>query len=160
VFLGIEEVKESRKCHTAGASEANGEVILPDAEWRLVYISLSPSELLEVGALIVFPKFTESCDAGTVELMLTGPWLMRVNLSTGGGLPEGDADDLETASNCPMNGVRELPYYYNDTLEQVATTLLVNMSGKGNVQACEEIEGTILLQRETGSLTTMFSVLS
>jgi hypothetical protein len=158
-FLGVKEVKESKKCHTTGASEANGEVIIPNAEFHLVYTALSPSENLEVGALVLFTKFVVSCNAGLFEITNTGPSMSRLNLTTGSGLTEGDANDLQTASNCPTNGVQELPYYYNDSLERVATTLLANVSGKGNVQACEEIEGTILLTPETGSAATMFSVL-
>jgi hypothetical protein len=156
VFLGIEEVKEHHKCHTAGASETNGEVAFPDAEWHLVYTSLSPSEPLEVGALILFSRFIVTCNAGLFELTLTGPWLTRANVPTPG---EGDSTDVQIVSHCPMLGVQELPYYYNDTLTRIATTLLVNISGSGNTQACQEIEGTILLTPETGSVATMFSVL-
>lgn len=158
-FLGVKEVKENHKCHTTGASEANGEVLIPNAEFHLVYTALSPKENLEVGALVLFTKFVVTCNAGLFEITNTGPSMSRLNLSTTGGLTEGDANDLQTASHCPTNGVQELPYYYNDALERVATTLLANPSGTGNVQACEEIAGTILLTPETGSTGLMFSVL-
>ena len=85
--------------------------------------------------------------------------MVRVNPTAGG--TEGDATDLELASHCVTGtaGAQELPYYYNDALERVATTLLSNPSGTGFAANCEEIPGTILLTPETGSLATMFSVL-
>ena len=131
----------------------------PNAEYHLVYTALSPSENLELGVLVLFTKFTILCGsfAEPVEFVVTGPSMVRVNPTAGG--TEGDATDLALASHCPATGVQELPYYYNDQLARVATTLLINVSGTGAKQACEEIPGTILLTPETGSLATMFTVL-
>jgi hypothetical protein len=66
--------------------------------------------------------------------------------------------DVELGSHCIGNaGLQELLYYYNDASSRIATTLLLNFGS--NKPACEEIEGTILLTPETGSLATMFSAL-
>jgi hypothetical protein len=159
VFLGLREVKEDHGCSTPGASEANGEVVIPNAEWHLVYTALSPSESLELGALMTFTKYTVLCNAGLYELTVTGPWLMRASVPAPEAGKEGDSTDIDIDSHCPTNGVQELPYYYDDTLTRVATTLLQNLEGSGNQQACEEIDGTVLLNPVTGSNATMFSVL-
>ena len=84
--------------------------------------------------------------------------MVRVNPTAG---TAGDGTALEIASHCSLitAGAQELPYYYNDALERVATTLLINVSGTGLKPACEEIPGTILVTPETGSLATMFTVL-
>ena len=57
------------------------------------------------------------------------------------------------------SAIQEIPYYYGDNLEEIPTTLLANPSGTGNKKSCESIEGTILLDPESNSLATMFSVL-
>jgi hypothetical protein len=160
-FLGVTEAAEGRKCHTEGASEANGEVILPNAEWHLVYTALSPGETLEVGALTLFTKFTVTCHEGLFKISVTGPSLSRVNATPTAGGAEGDTNDLEIATHClgSPQGFQELSYYYNDNLERVPSTLLFNLSGTGNVPGCEEIPGTLLLTPETGSAATMFTVL-
>jgi hypothetical protein len=159
-FLGVTEAAEGRKCHTEGASEANGEVILPNAEWHLVYTALSPAETLELGLLWLFTKFTLLCNMGAFKMTVTGPLFSRVNVTPAAG-KEGDSTDIEIATHCltTPQGMQELPYYYNDKLERVATTLLFNVSGTGNVAGCEEIPGSLLLTPETGSSATMFSVL-
>ena len=159
LFLGV-RLSRTAQCDTLGASEANGEVVVPGLEWHLVYTGLSPSETLELGALMSFPKFTIFCGADTFELPVTGPLLARVNVPTPAAGTEGDSNDIEIAShNNGTKGHQELPYYYNDTLERVPTTLLINVSGTGNVAGAEEIASTLLLTPETGSLATMFSVL-
>ena len=159
VFLGVKEAAApNRRCANNGGTEESGEVTLPNAEYHLVYTALSPSENLELAALVLFTKFTISCGhfAEPEEFVVTGPSMMRVNPTAG---TEGDATDLQLASHCSATGVQELPYYYNDQLARVATTLLVNALDIGAKQACEEIPGTILLTPETGSLATMFTVL-
>jgi hypothetical protein len=159
VLLGIKEpVAPNHLCAGPGSAEESGEVVLPNAEFHLVYTGLSPSENLELAALVLFTKVTVLCGkfAEPFELVVTGPSMMRVNPTAG---TEGDATDLQLASHCVAAGVQELPYYYNDALTRVATTLLVNVQGIGAKQACEEIPGTILLTPETGSLATMFTVL-
>jgi hypothetical protein len=158
VFLGLEEGKEHLKCHTSGASEERGEVVIPNAEWHLVYTALTPGEHLELGVLMLFTTYTVLCDAGLFELIVKGQWLMRANVPTPEAGKEGDSTDIEIASDCSSPGVQELPYYYNDALTRVATTLLQNV-GLGNKQACEAIAGTVLLNPVTGSNATMFSVL-
>jgi hypothetical protein len=158
-LLGVKEAGgENRKCNSLGASEERGEVIFPNAEWHLVYTALSPGERLELGLLWLFTKFTLFCQAGLVRLVVTGPIVSRVNVSKP-VLPEGDSTDIEIATHCTARGVQELPYYYNDRLERVTTTLLENFNETHNEPSCEEIPGTLLLTPETGSLATMFSVL-
>ena len=157
-FLGVKDKSEGKNCFTEGASEANGEVILPDAEFHLVYTAFSPAERLEIAALVLFSKFNILCNAGLFVLPVTGPAMLRVNVPTPEAGTEGDSRDVELASHCiGTTGAQEIPYYYNDALSRIATTLLLNEGG--NVPACEEIEGTLLLAPETGSLATMFSVL-
>jgi hypothetical protein len=157
-ILGVkEEAGSKRKCNSAGASEANGEVVFPNAEWHLVYTALSPAEQLELGLLWLFTKFTLFCAGGALEIPVTGPLLSRVNVPKP-VLPEGDSTDIEVATHCTPARLQQLPYYYNDKLERVATTLLWNIGGT-NEPGCEEVPGTLLLTPETGSLATMFSVL-
>ena len=124
----------------------------------LVYTAMSPAEKLELGALILFTKFAITCNMGAFEMTVTGPLLARVNVPTPAVGTEGDSTDIEVASNCTADGVQELPYYYDDDLKRVATTLLLDVSGAGNKPGCWEIP-TVLLTPETGSLATMFSVL-
>jgi hypothetical protein len=159
LFLGVTEVAApNHKCANQGGTEESGDVTLPNAEYHLVYTALSPSENLELAALILFTKFTILCGkfAEPFEVVVTGPSMVRVNPTAG---TEGDATDLEIASHCSATGVQALPYYYNDALERVATTLLISVSGLAAKQGCEEIAGTVLLTPETGSLATMFTVL-
>jgi hypothetical protein len=157
-FLGVKQSKgEKKKCNSSGASEANGEVKLPNAEWHLVYTALSPGETLELGALTLFTKFIVFCNAGALEIPVTGPSLSRVNVPKP-VLPEGDSTDIEIATHCTPARLQQLPYYYNDKLERVPTTLLFSPTGTTE-PGCEEIPGTLLLTPETGSLATMFSVL-
>jgi hypothetical protein len=159
-FLGVTEKAENHKCNTEGASEANGEIIFPNAEWHLVYTALSPAETLELGLLWLFTKFVLLCNKGAFRTTVTGPLFSRMTTTPAAG-KEGDSTDIEIATHCltTPKGMQELPYYYNDKLERVATTLLFNVSGTGNVPGCEEISGSLLLMPETGSASTMFSVL-
>jgi hypothetical protein len=158
-LMGTTEVAEGHKCHTEGASEESGEVIFPHMEWHLVYTSLSPVEPLELGLLWLFTKFTISCNMGAFGIAVTGPMFSRLTVPTPAAGKEGDSTDIEIATHCRTPGSQELPYYYNDKLERVGTTLLFNVSGTGNQAGCEEIPGTLLLTPETGSSSTMFSVL-
>jgi hypothetical protein len=85
--------------------------------------------------------------------------VVRVNVPTETGT-EGDVRDVQVASHCiGTTGFQEIPYYYDDNFSRIATTLLLNPSGTGIKPACEEIEGTLLLTPETGTLATMFTVL-
>jgi hypothetical protein len=160
VLLGVKTAgAQKANCANQGDLEETGEVVIPNAEYHLVYTALSPSAHLELAALVLFTRFTILCGRFTepLEVVVTGPSMVRVNPTAGG--TEGDATDLEIALHCVTTGVQELPYYYNDALERVATTLLLNAGGVGAKQGCEEIPGTILLTPETGSLATMFTVL-
>ena len=161
VFLGVKEATApNNKCANKGGTEESGEVTLPNAEYHLVYTALSPSENLELAALVLFTKFTILCGkfAEPLEIVVTGPSMVRVNPTAG---TEGDGSALEIASHCSSvtAGAQELPYYYGDPLERIATTLLISVSGLEAKPGCEEIPGTILLTPETGSLATMFTVL-
>ncbi len=160
-FLGVEEVKTKQKCHVLGQSEANGEVLLPGAEYHLVYTGLSGNgEQLEVAGLVLFDKFVIFCNENALELVVTGPATTRISL-TKGTETEGDANDIEVISHCSATaGIQEIPYYYNDSLVRVPTTLLTNVSGTGNAPFCELVQGTLLLHPETGSAATMFTILS
>ncbi len=161
-FLGLLEVASKEKCHTLGDSEANGAVLFPGAEYHLVYTGLSGlGEQLEVAGLVLFDKFTIFCSTNLVEYAITGPATTRVSL-TKGTETEGDANDIETAWRCGSltSGLQEIPYYYTDSSQRVATTLLWNVSGVGNAPFCVLIEGTVLLTPETGSAATMFTILS
>jgi hypothetical protein len=155
-FLGVTEPKEKVKCNTPGDSEANGAVLVPNAEFHLVYTNFSP---LEIGALTLFTKFTILCNAGALETTTTGPSTTRVNVGAGG--TEGDITDLEIVSRCAnlTTDIQEIPFYYNDSFSLEGTTLLSNISGTGTKKACELIEGTTLITPETGSVATMFTVL-
>lgn len=159
-FLGVEE-EEKHKCHTEGASEANGAVLVPNAEFHLVYTNTPLVAQLEMGALILFSKFTISCDAGLLETSVTGPSTARISVPAPETGKEGDGTSLEIASHCGnrTTALQEITEYYNEHLELTRTTLLANLSGTGNKPACEEIEGTTLLAPETGSSASMFSVL-
>ena len=152
-YLGVEE-QEKHKCHTEGDSEANGAILIPNAEWHLVYTGLSPENALETGALILFTKFTILCNASLFEIILTGPETQRMTYDADGGL-------IHVVDICgyPASGLQEIPAYYNSSSELIPTTLLVNPSGTGNKKACEQTEGTGLLATETGSAASMFSVL-
>jgi hypothetical protein len=155
-FLGLEEPKEKVKCNTLGDSEANGAVLVPNAEFHLVYTSFAP---LEIGALVLFTRFTIECNHDALETTIRGPVMTRVNVGKGGA--EGDITDLEFISRCAntTTDIQEIPYYYNDSFSLEAVTLLANISGTGLKKSCELIEGTVLVTPETGSLATMFTVL-
>ncbi len=161
-FLGTTNTASKEKCHTLGQSEANGEVLLTGVEYHLVYTGLSGlGEQLEVAGLVLFDKFKIFCNKDTFQITTTGPATTRISL-TKGSETEGDANDIEVISHCfsTSTGIQEIPYYYNDSLERVATTLLANPSGLGNEPFCELVEGTLLLTPETGSAATMFTILS
>ena len=160
-FLGVEE-GEKQKCHTEGDSEANGAVLVPSAEFHLVYTNIPLVVKLEVGALISFSKFTVFCNSGLIETAVTGPSMARVSVPTPESGKEGDGTSLEIASHCAKpatGGLQEVTEYYNEELELTRSTLLANVSGVGNKPACEEIAGTTLLAPETGSSAVMYSVL-
>jgi hypothetical protein len=156
-FYGIKN-KEGETCNTPG--DATGVVLIPNAEYHLVYSSLSPVASLELAGLVLFTKFTLTCGA-VFEITVTGPLTMRISVPKPEAGKEGDSTSLETASHCGsfVTAIQEIGLYYNDQLELVATTLLENLFGTGNKKACEEIVGTTLLTPETGSTATMFSVL-
>jgi hypothetical protein len=156
-LLGVEEPKEKAKCNTAGDSEANGAVLVPNAEFHLVYSSLSPFEL---AALILFTKFTITCNLGALESTITGPSTARIAVPAPESGKEGDNTSLQLASKCASTttDLQEIPAYYNSSFELVPTTLLANISGTGASKACELIEGTTLLAPETGSSASMFAV--
>jgi hypothetical protein len=161
VLLGVKEaISPNRKCGVVGSAQESGEVVFPNAEYHLVYTALSPGENLELAALVLFTNFPILCGPAmeAVEIPVRGPSMVRVNPTAG---TAGDGNALEIASHCSSitAGAQELPYYYNDQLERVATTLLINVLGAGFKPGCEEIPGTILLTPETGSLATMFTVL-
>jgi hypothetical protein len=152
-FLGVEAPAEKSKCNTPGDSEANGAVLVPNAEFHLVYNSLSPFEL---AALILFTKFTILCNMGLFEVTVTGPSTARVVVPT----PEsGDNTSLQMSSKCFSRtmGQQEISTYYNSSFEPVPTTLLMNF-GSGNKKTCEFIESTLLLTPETGSAASMFAI--
>ncbi len=150
------------KCKGGGGAESHGEVLLLGAEYHLVYTNLSPGETLAVAALILFDKLTVACNVGLFEVTITGPATARINVPTPEAGTGGDSTDIEVATHCRLpltTGLQEISYYYNDTLSVVPTTLLMNVSGTGDEAACAEVAGTLLLTPETGSLSTMFSVL-
>jgi hypothetical protein len=157
-FLGVENV-EKHKCHTNGDSEAAGAVLIPGAEFHLVFTNTSP---LEVAGLILFEKFLITCNSGLFEISNTGPSTARVSVPTPEAGKEGDITFLNTASHCAsrVTALQEIPYYFNDNKEEVVTTLLANPSGTGNKKSCEEIVGTTLVGVDSppGS-ATMFTVL-
>lgn len=126
-----------------------------------MYGSLSPSNALELASLTLFPAFFIECDKGASEIEVTGPSTTRVNVPTPESGKEGDSTSLQIAVKCGniTSAIQEIPYYYNDALEEVPTTLLSNFSGTGKEKSCELIEGTTLLVPETGSLASMFTVL-
>ena len=160
-LLGFGEAS-GNKCHTLGDSEANGAVLFPGVEYHLVYTGLSGlGEQLEVAGLVLFDKFKIFCNKDTFQFATTGPATTRISL-TKGTETEGDANDIEVVAHCfsTLSGIQEIPYYYNDLLQRVATTLLGNPSGTGNEPFCLLIEGTVLLTPETGSAATMFTILS
>ena len=162
LFSGTKEVKSGTNCHTLGDSETEGVVLLSGVEYHLVYTGLSGlGEQLEVAGLVLFDKFKIFCNADTFQIAITGPSTTRISL-TKGTETEGDAKDIEVVSHCfnTSTGIQEIPYYYNDSLERVPTTLLANPSGTGNEPDCELVEGTLLLTPETGSAATMFTILS
>ena len=64
-FLGVIN-EEKTKCHTEGDSEAAGAILIPGAEYHLVYTSLSPTNTLELAGLILFTKFTIFCNSWCV----------------------------------------------------------------------------------------------
>jgi hypothetical protein len=146
------------QCNTPG--DAPGVVLIPNAEYHLVYTSLSPAAPLELAGLVLFTKFALTC-GGVFEITVTGPFTMRISVPKPEAGKEGDSTSLETAWHCGslVTAIQEISYYYNDAFTQVPTTLLANFAGTGNKKACEEIEGTTLLTPETGSTATMFSVL-
>ena len=159
-FLGIENA-EKRTCHTEGDSEASGAVLIPGAEYHLVYTGLSPAHKLELGALMTFTKFITTCNAGAFEITATGPSIARLNVPEPGAGTEGDSTKLEGASHCGSltTAIQEIPYYYGDNLEEIPTTLLLNPSGTGNKKSCLEAPGTTLLTEVPPGAATMFSVL-
>jgi hypothetical protein len=156
-LLGVEEPKEKAKCNTAGDSEANGAVLVPNAEFHLVYSSLSPFEL---AALILFTKYTITCNLGALESTITGPATARIVTPTPEAGKGEDNTSLQLASKCAnkTTDLQEIPAYYNSSLELVPTTLLANIAGTGTKKACELIEGTTLLVPETGSAASMFAI--
>ena len=160
IFLGVHEKESPIKCNTTGA--AVGEVVVPDVEWHLVYTALSPKENLESAALTLFSKFVIFCEG--VETTVAAPSLGRVLDKPEG--TEGDSTDLEIHQHCVKTepGVQELSSYFNDKLEKLTGQLLkANISGTGNVNACEEVKPTLLLEIEKGTAggnsALMFTVL-
>jgi hypothetical protein len=154
-WSGVEDT-EGAKCNTAG--DAAGVVLVPNAEFHFVYDSLSPGATLEAAELILFTKYTIEC--GVLETTVTGPATARIAIPAPESGKEGDSTSLATRSRCAnsLTGQQEVRSYYNDALELVATTLLANISGTGNVKTCEETP-TVLLKVASASTATMFSVL-
>ena len=146
---------EGQKCHTEGDSEAAGAVLLPGAEYQLVYSSLSPPNALELAGLLSFTKFTLFCDAGTFENTFTGPLTSRLSVPESGAGTEGDSTDIELGIHCGSRttALQEIPYYYGDNLEEIPTTLLTNPAGTGKKKACWEIEGTNLTRSRDRKLS-------
>ena len=161
-FLGVhEEHAEAKLCNTLGDSE--GVVLVPDAEWHLVYTALSPKEILETAALTLFSKFIIFC--GAAETTVEGPSLGRVLDKPESGM-ENDSTDMEIHQHCSNleTGIQEISSYFNDKLELLEKQLLIaNISGTGKANACEEIKKTLLLEIEKGTAggnsALMFTVL-
>ena len=158
-FSGVEEVEE-HKCHTEGDSESSGAVLVPGAEYHLVYTGLSPAHTLELAGLISFTKFTTLCNLGAFEITTTGPLTARLSINAPEAGTEGDSTKLEGASHCGSftTAIQEIPDYYGDGLEEILTTLLLNPSGTGNKKSCLEAGSTLLTVASSG-VATMFSVL-
>ena len=159
IFLGVHQ--GTANCNTTGA--AAGEVVVPDVEWHLVYTALSPKENLESAVLTLFSKFVFSCEG--VETSVAAPSLGRVLDKPESGM-ENDSTDMEIHLHCSnvVNGIQEISSYFNDKLELLTGQLLkANISGTGNVNSCEEVKPTLLLEIEKGTAggnsALMFTVL-
>jgi hypothetical protein len=156
-FTGVNEPKNKEKCETEGAGE--GTVIVPDAEWHMVYTALSPGHELETAGLILFSHFVIHC--GPLETVVTAPSLSRFSEVPGNSANGGDSTEIETATHCSAKkGFAEISSYFNDKLEELTKQLLTaSISGGAEEFSCELIPGTLLLTIEPASLATMFTVL-
>jgi hypothetical protein len=135
LFTHVKE--KTTECHTAG--EETGLVLIDDAEWHLVYISLSP---LLPGFLLLIPQFTITCGevkekAKGSALVSASPfeeWLPR---------PPGS---LKATSKCLSNLKPGLTKYWNDGGEAQTAKLEAELNGLGKFEeACENIENEISL---------------
>ena len=160
LFTGVREEKAvgGTKCNTAG--DAVGVVLVPETQWHLVYTSLSPGKELETGGLILVPKFEIIC--GAQKTTTEGPNLGKFVEIPGDSTNGGDSTQIATNTHCSnrMNGIQEVSSYFNDSsLEETSVLLKANISGLGNANSCEEVAGTLTLEVEPGSNTSMFTVL-
>jgi hypothetical protein len=155
-FLGVEEPSAKKKCNTPGDSEANGAVLLLNAEYHLIFFNFAP---LELGALTLFTKLLILCNVGALETTTTPPSTTRITVPAPNAA--GEISSLQITSHCATitTDLQEIPYYYADSGSLEATTLLANISGTGLKKSCELIEGTTLLTPETGSSANSFTVL-
>jgi hypothetical protein len=156
-FTGVNEPKNKEKCETEGAGE--GTVIVPDAEWHMVYTALSPGHVLETAGLILFSQFTLHC--GALETVVTGPLMMRFSEVPGNSANGADSTEIESATHCTTKvGFAEISSYFTDSSIEVTKQLFsASISGGAEEFSCLEIPGTLLLTVEPVSLATMFTVL-
>jgi len=153
---GVEIFAE--KCNTTG--DGVGVVLVPNAEWHLVYTSLSPGKVLETAGLILFSKFIIFC--GAAETVVTGPWMWRLSPVPGNNTNGGDSTAVEAASHCASGkpSVQEVLSYFTDSSSEVTGQLLkASIIGTESTRACWEVPGTLLLVVASNSTTKMFSVL-
>ena len=152
-FKGVHEKgSEGAKCNTAG--DAAGVVLVPDAQFDVVYTGLSPSSVLETAGLVLFSKLLFTC--GAIETTVEPALVVRARRVTEGG----DSTGLEVEAHCSniANGIQELSAYFNGKLELREKQLLkANIAGTGNANACEEIKPTLLLNVTAGSTAKMFT---
>jgi hypothetical protein len=160
-FTGVK--LETKFCHTPGDSEPEGAVLIPDAEFHMVYTSLSPGKELETAGLILFSKFVIICgEVKPTEFVISPPSMSRLSEVPGNSANGGDSTEIETATHCSneTNGIAELSSYFTDSSIEVTKQLLaVTVSGVGPENGCEEIPGTLLLTIGRNTLATMFTVL-
>jgi hypothetical protein len=157
-FTGVEEPVNKETCKTTG--DGAGVVLIPNAEWHMVYTSLSPTHTLETAGLILFSKFIITC--GALETTTTGPSMARLSEVPGNSTNGGDSTAIETASHCVAGkqGLAEVLSYFTDQLVELTNVLLkASISGGASTRACEEIPGTLLLVVASNSTGKMFSVL-
>jgi hypothetical protein len=125
--------EKTTKCSTSG--DGTGLVLIDNAEWHLVYVSLDP---LAVGILVAGPVFSVRCGSATEKIKGSG-------LATAAPFEKWvePSEAFEGDLSCLSNGKPGLTKYWTEAGEVETVKLEAEINGLGKFEeACENVEGT------------------
>jgi hypothetical protein len=138
LFTNVKEPIGSKpSCNTAG--DGSGLVLIDDAEWQLVFTSLST---LRSGVLFLIPQISITC--GVVKEKVKGSSLASIGPYE---TWEESTGSFSGVSSCKSPGKPQLTKYWNASGAEATAKLEAEINGLGKFeQVCENVEGSVSLK--------------